>query len=441
MSQVMGSQLTQEMFELVRRPDVFGIVSTVDEDGWPRSAPFGSLEALDESHLVLLSLPDNHTLANIRRDGRVTVSWVDAEQRISVTGRARVTQEVFPIRHPSGAPVTRVDIDIQEVRSLGARGIRVTPARFTSPSPAFTDFLRAYWRELGITWVRATPGPVASMDFHVTSECNQECPYCWGPQDIAEVDTETAKRILLRVAAFGARRVVFTGGDPLKRRDIGELVCFAKDIGLEVALSTTGDELTEDFLARCGRDIDLLSLPIDGASEAVSSQTKKAGHLSAILRDLEMLARYPAMDVKLATPVTKKNIADVPNIVRLADNWARQVRNRVFYNVFHAFPRSMVEREWNELLVTDEEYAAMQRQVEATPHRIKINFLTRQILDRVYVMIFPDGTLTIPSGSDYRQHGRFLDVADLDALLAQSDFDSAKHLRHAQGWRKVESVI
>jgi hypothetical protein len=98
----------------------------------------------------------------------------------------------------------------------------------------------------------------------------------------------------------------------------------------------------------------------------------------------------------------------------------------------------MVERKWDELLVSDDEYAAMQRQVEAMPHRIKINFLTHQILDRVYVMIFPDGTLTIPTGPDYRQYGRFLDVHDLESLLAQTDFDSAKHLRHARGWRKVD---
>ena len=437
MSEVIGSQLTPEMVELIRRPDVFGIVSTVDEDGWPRSAPFGSLTALDAWRLVLVSLPDNHTLANIRRDGRTTVSWVDTDVRISVIGQARVTQEALAVCHPSGAPVTRVDIDIRQVRLLSGRWIPITPARFAPPSHEFTDFLRALWQELGITWVRPTPGPVASMDYHVTCECNQECPYCWGPQDVEEVDTETAKRILLRVAACGARRVVFTGGDPLQRRDMGELVRFAKDIGLEVALSTTGDELTEEFLARYGRDIDLISLPIDGSTEAVSSQTKKEGHLTAIVRDLEMLERYPQIDVKLATPVTQKNIADVPNIVQLVESWADRVHNRVFYNVFHAFPRSMVKREWDELLVTDEEYAALQRQVEAMPHRIKINFLAHQILDRVYVMIFPDGMLTIPSGPDYRQYGRFLDVQNLGSVLAQSDFDSAKHLRHARGWQKV----
>jgi hypothetical protein len=52
-------------------------------------------------------------------------------------------------------------------------------------------------------------------------------------------------------------------------------------------------------------------------------------------------------------------------------------------------------------------------------------------------MIFPDSTLTIPSGAEYRQYGCFLDVQELEALLAQTEFDSAKHLRHANGWRKV----
>ena len=70
-------------------------------------------------------------------------------------------------------------------------------------------------------------------------------------------------------------------------------------------------------------------------------------------------------------------------------------------------------------------------------NRIKINFLTHHNLDRVYVMIFPYGTLTIPSGVEYRQYGRFLDVQDLEGLLVYTDFDSVKHLRHAKGWQKT----
>ena len=37
---------------------------------------------------------------------------------------------------------------------------------------------------------------VETFDFHVTSECSQECAYCWGPQGIDAVDTGTAFAII-----------------------------------------------------------------------------------------------------------------------------------------------------------------------------------------------------------------------------------------------------
>jgi MoaA/NifB/PqqE/SkfB family radical SAM enzyme len=250
------------------------------------------------------------------------------------------------------------------------------------------------------------------------------------------VGTEEAKRIIGRIAEFGVRRIVFTGGDPLQRADAGELLCYAREQGLEVALSTTGDKLTEEFLAAYGSCIDLISLPLDGSSEAVSAQTKKEGHFAAIMRDLELLSRYPAIDVKVCTAVTRQNVHDVVNIARLVEAWAQGVGNRVFYNVFQTYPRSMNEVKWGELLVSDEEYAAMRREMEGR-FSIRINFLTTATLDRLYVLIFPDGGLYVPSGPDYRYLGRFLDVEDLDAALASSDFDSPKHLVHARGWEKV----
>jgi MoaA/NifB/PqqE/SkfB family radical SAM enzyme len=278
---------------------------------------------------------------------------------------------------------------------------------------------------------------VATIDFHVTCECNQECPYCWGPQGIEAVDTDTAYAILIKIAASGARRVVFTGGDPLKRTDIGVLMCFAKQMNLEVALSTTGDELTPAFLEQYAAYMDLISLPLDGASEEVSSRTKKPGHFTAVMQALDWLVAYPSIDVKVATPVTRYNLEDIPNIVRLLDERAAQMPNRFFYNVFQAFPRSMSEGVvWEELVVSDAEFENLQKSVEAMPHSYRINWLSHTTLDKLYVMVFPDGTLTIPAGGDYLNYGDFLAVPDLDDLLNQTDFDAPKHLRHAKGWHK-----
>lgn len=277
----------------------------------------------------------------------------------------------------------------------------------------------------------------ATIDFHVTSECSQECPYCWGPQEVPAVDTTSALAIVEHIARVGARRIVFTGGDPLKREDLGRLIRRARTGGLEVAVSTTGDLLTAGFLAEHGAELDLMSLPLDGPSEAVSQRTKKEGHFTAVLAALDLLAVHPAIDVKVATPVTRHNLDDVPAIVRLLDDRAVEMPNRLFYNVFQAFPRSMDPAvAWNGLLVSTEEFAALRERVASTPHRLRINWLDHETLDRLYVMVFPDGSLVVPVGSAFRAYGPFLEIHDLDGVLARAEFDARKHLRHARGWGK-----
>ena len=279
---------------------------------------------------------------------------------------------------------------------------------------------------------------VATIDFHVTCECNQACAYCWGPQDIDAVDTQTALAIVSKIAGGPARRIVFTGGDPLKRPDIGLLIRTAHVEGLEVAVSTTGDELTEPFLRAHGSFIDLISLPLDGATEDVSSRTKKEGHFTAVMDALDLLTGYPHIDLKVATPVTRHNLADVRHIVRLLDRRAEQIPNRLFYNVFQAFPRSMAaDVDWEQLVVTDVEFQVLRDEVSKDEHSFPINWLSHETLDKLYVMVFPDGKLTIPSGSEFGSYGDFLAIPDLDEFLRSTDFDAPKHQLHSEGWQRT----
>lgn len=280
------------------------------------------------------------------------------------------------------------------------------------------------------------PIRVATIDFHVTSECGQECPYCWGPQDFEHpVDTDTAVHIISRVRGVGVRRIVFTGGDPLKRPDITLLIRHAREVRLEVALSTSGDEVTEPFLAQSAPNIDLISLPLDGATEEINSRTKEPGHFAHILQALDWLRSYPGVDVKVCTPVTRHNLDDVPNIVRLVEDYAETTGARVFYNIFQTFPRAMFAVDWTSLLVTHEEFAALARRLRGKRH-ITLNVLSHSTLDRLYVMIFPDGSLIVPVGSDFVSCGKFLEIEDLEGAVASTGFDSAKHLKHSRGWER-----
>ncbi|MGE5249167.1 MAG: radical SAM protein [Bacteroidota bacterium] len=275
---------------------------------------------------------------------------------------------------------------------------------------------------------------IATIDFHITAKCSQACPYCWGPRRFRNpVDTGTARLIITRIKELGVRRIVFTGGDPLQRPDAVELVRFAKETGLETALSTTGDFITPAILQDLSPFLDLISLPLDGSTEEINSRTKHRAHFSAVWQALEWLRSYPGVDVKVCTPVTRRNINDVPAIAALVENYSHTTRARVFYNLFQAFPRAMFSVKWETLLVSDEEFLSLEGSIGMTPG-VRVSFLSHETLDKLYVMVFPDGSLTIPRGADYLNFGPFLEVKDFEQVLSASQFDAPKHVRHSLAW-------
>ena len=100
-----------------------------------------------------------------------------------------------------------------------------------------------------------------------------------------------------------------------------------------------------------------------------------------------------------------------------------------------AFPRAMFSVKWEKLVITDDEFHSLAGQI-STPEYIHVNYLDHKTLDKLYVMVTPDGSMIVPMGSDYLNYGPFLDVEDFDQALRDSQFDSAKHLRHSRGWGK-----
>src|SRR5262249_57088844 len=86
------------------------------------------------------------------------------------------------------------------------------------------------------------PPPLALLA-ELTHCCPLRCPYCSKPLELsrasAELDTETWCRVFSEAAALGVLQVHFSGGEPLVRRDLVELVASAAKAGLSVNRSTS----------------------------------------------------------------------------------------------------------------------------------------------------------------------------------------------------------
>lgn len=97
------------------------------------------------------------------------------------------------------------------------------------------------------------PAPPLGMLAELTHRCPLQCPYCANPLEMerasAELQTEDWLRVLDEAAALGVLQVHFSGGEPMVRRDILELVSRARDRQLYSNLITSGVTLTAASLA------------------------------------------------------------------------------------------------------------------------------------------------------------------------------------------------
>lgn len=96
------------------------------------------------------------------------------------------------------------------------------------------------------------------VSWMTTNECNLKCKHCYQDADESqerELSTDEAKTMIEQIARAGFKIMIFSGGEPLLRPDIFELVAHAADQGLRPVFGTNGILITEEVAMRlkeCG---------------------------------------------------------------------------------------------------------------------------------------------------------------------------------------------
>jgi len=85
------------------------------------------------------------------------------------------------------------------------------------------------------------------ISWNTTKACNLKCEHCYrdaGGKDHNELNTAEGKELLSEIAKAGFKIVILSGGEPLLRNDIFELISHAASVGLRPVLGTNGVLLT-----------------------------------------------------------------------------------------------------------------------------------------------------------------------------------------------------
>ncbi|MDX1799748.1 MAG: pyrroloquinoline quinone biosynthesis protein PqqE [Marinobacter sp.] len=169
-----------------------------------------------------------------------------------------------------------------------------------------------------------TVGPPLWLLAELTYRCPLQCPYCSNPLDFADQSDEltTAEwvSVLRQGRAMGAAQLGFSGGEPLVRQDLPELIAEARHLGYYSNLITSGIGLTEQKV-RAFREAGLDHIQVSFQASDPELNNAVAGSRKAFEQKLAMAravkdAGYPMV---LNFVIHRHNIHQMTDIISLCE--------------------------------------------------------------------------------------------------------------------------
>ena len=169
--------------------------------------------------------------------------------------------------------------------------------------------------------IRATNGrmPIV-VRWQTTNRCTARCRYCeiWkSPGD--ELSFDEARRMLREFHALGTRRLCLSGGEPLLREDIDELIAFCTRLGLSLELNTNGVLLREHLGSL--RRLALVKVSLDGPP-GIHDEIRGCRIHDVIVDNLEA-CRVAGVRFSFTTTLVRDNtsIETVDHVLGLAERF------------------------------------------------------------------------------------------------------------------------
>ena len=174
--------------------------------------------------------------------------------------------------------------------------------------------------------------------WNVTRRCNLKCVHCYAHAKDQSFDNELTTRqgkdLIDDLAQFGVPVILFSGGEPLVRKDLPELAAYAVEKGMRAVISTNGTLITPK-MARTLKEIGLsyVGISLDGMQEI---NDRFRGVNGAFQSALEGIRNSQAAGIKvgLRFTVNKFNVNEIPGIFNLLEEM--DIPRVCFYHLVYA---------------------------------------------------------------------------------------------------------
>lgn len=193
-----------------------------------------------------------------------------------------------------------------------------------------------------------------TIAWEITRACAFACKHCRAnaqPQrDPQELTTEESLRLIDRLAEFGSPILIFTGGDPMMRRDLYDLIAYATQKGLRCSLTPTATALpTVERLHKVKEaGVRRIALSLDAPTPSVHDDFRQVEGSWRRTLDILHNAREAGLSAQVNTTVSRHNLDILPDMVPFIEEVGA-----VQWSAFFLVPTGRAQAEW---MITPEEH-------------------------------------------------------------------------------------
>ncbi|MBI5572014.1 MAG: 12,18-didecarboxysiroheme deacetylase [Desulfomonile tiedjei] len=174
--------------------------------------------------------------------------------------------------------------------------------------------------------------------WNVTRRCNLRCVHCYSHSDDrlyeGELNLDEGKALIDDLAEFGSPVVLFSGGEPLIRKDILELIRHAADRGRRAVVSTNGTLITRPVAEKL-KEIGLsyVGISLDGLEKVHDAFRGFPGTFQRVMAAIGH-CQAVGLKVGLRFTINRRNFQDIPGIFDLVEE--RRIPRICFYHLVYA---------------------------------------------------------------------------------------------------------
>ncbi|AMM40843.1 radical SAM protein [Candidatus Desulfofervidus auxilii] len=229
------------------------------------------------------------------------------------------------------------------------------------------------------------------MDWQITSGCNRKCQYCYGPQIEYEISTKEAFKIVDIFEEIGVKVVGITGGEPLLRTDIIDIIKYIKSKNMAVCLSTNCD-LYKKYRKLILEFVDAAGIPVDGSSENIHDLLKGKGNFASVMYALKDIYENSNIRFRIGTVITTQNYFDLKNIELILSKFEDKI---VYWKLYEYIIYSLKSQS-KSLTVEKSIYLNYIHNLGEYFPKHKIIFDTLEKRHCSYFLIKPNGDVFLP---------------------------------------------